>query len=163
MSASYDGTILDHLAEHMLYLSTASSFWFSLSSSHDHGFHLSQGLGTTPHDYAALLQRGGSGSAAAAAAEAAARATTWRQQWQRGSSTVAVGSAMVASAARQQRWQRHGRALAKAWQRRRECSGSGGSSVSTPAVSSLVAAAAAWHQRSIGRGGTINNQLKSSA
>ena len=33
MSTSYDGTILDHLAEHMLYLSTASLFWFSLDSS----------------------------------------------------------------------------------------------------------------------------------
>jgi hypothetical protein len=51
MSATYDGTILDHLAGHILYLSTASLFWFSLSLSHDHGFHLSQRLGITPHDY----------------------------------------------------------------------------------------------------------------
>ena len=29
MSTCYDGTKRDHLAEHMLYLSTASSFWFS--------------------------------------------------------------------------------------------------------------------------------------
>ncbi len=104
MSACYDGTILDHLAEHMLYLSTASSFWFTLSSSHDHGFHLSQRLGMTPHDYAALLKRGGSGSAAAVAAEAAAGATARQRWWQRGSSVVAVGSAMVALAARWQRW-----------------------------------------------------------
>jgi hypothetical protein len=55
MSARYDGLILDHLAEHMLYLSTASSFWFSLSSSHDHDFHLSQRLGMSPHDYECLL------------------------------------------------------------------------------------------------------------
>ncbi len=55
MPASYDGTILDHLAEHMLYLSTASLFWFSLSSSHDHDCHLSQRLGITPHDYECLL------------------------------------------------------------------------------------------------------------
>ncbi len=41
MLASYDGTLLDHLAEHMVYLSTASSFWFSLDSSYDHEFHLS--------------------------------------------------------------------------------------------------------------------------
>jgi hypothetical protein len=41
MSTSYDGTILDHLAEHVLYLSTASSFWFRLDSSYDHEFHLS--------------------------------------------------------------------------------------------------------------------------
>jgi len=47
MSTSYDGTKLDHLAEHMLYLSTASSFWFSLDSSYDHEFHLSRQLGTS--------------------------------------------------------------------------------------------------------------------
>ena len=55
MSARYDGTILEHLAEQMLYLSTASLFWFSLSLSHDHGFHLSQRLGMSPHDYEGLL------------------------------------------------------------------------------------------------------------
>ncbi len=80
MSASFDGTILDHLAKHMLYLSMASLFWFSLSLSHDNSFHLSQQLGITPHDYAALLQRGGSGSAAAVAAEAAAGATAWQRR-----------------------------------------------------------------------------------
>ncbi len=160
MSASYDGTILNHLAEHMLYLSTASSFWFSLSLSHDHGFHLSQRLGITPHDYAALLQRSGSGSAAVAAAEAAARATAWWRRWQHSSSAVAVGSAMVALAVRWQQWQRRGRALAKAWQRRQERGGSGGGGVSTLAASSLVAAAAAWRQCSISGGDTINNQLK---
>jgi hypothetical protein len=112
MSASYDGTILD-LAKYMLYLSMASLFWFSLSSSHDQSFHLSQRLGITPHDYAALLQRGGSGSAAAVAAEAVAGATTRQWRRQHGSSAVAVGSTMVASAARWQQWQRRGRALAK--------------------------------------------------
>ena len=55
MPTSYDGVILDHLAEHTLYLSTDSSFWFSLSLSHDHGFHLSQRLGMSPHDYECLL------------------------------------------------------------------------------------------------------------
>ena len=55
MSTSYDGVIIDHLAEHILYLSTASLFWFSLSSSHGHGFHLSQWLGMSPHDYKCLL------------------------------------------------------------------------------------------------------------
>ncbi len=38
MSAIYDGTILDHLADFMHYLSTASSFWFSLKLSYDHEF-----------------------------------------------------------------------------------------------------------------------------
>ena len=55
MSTSYDGTILDRLAEHMLYLSTASSFWFSLDSSYDHEFHLSQRLGISPQAYEYLL------------------------------------------------------------------------------------------------------------
>jgi hypothetical protein len=55
MSARYDGTILDHLEKHMLFLSTASLFCFSLSLSHDHGFHLSQQLGMSPHDYEGLL------------------------------------------------------------------------------------------------------------
>ena len=34
MATSYHAAILDHLAECMLYLSTASSFWFSLNSAH---------------------------------------------------------------------------------------------------------------------------------
>jgi hypothetical protein len=160
MSASYDGTTLDHLAKHMLYLSTVSLFWFSLSSSHDHGFHLSQRLGITPHDYAALLQRGGSSSAAAAGAEAAARATAQQRGWQCGSSAVAVGSAMVALAAPWQQWQHRSRARVTAWRQRWERGGSGGGIVSTLAAFSLAAAGAAWRQRGIGGGGTINNQLK---
>ena len=55
MPASYEGTLLDHLAEHMVYLSTATSFWFSINSSYDHGFHLSKRLGTSPQDYEYLL------------------------------------------------------------------------------------------------------------
>ena len=51
MSTIYDGTLLDHLAEHIRYLSTASSFWFSLDSSYDHEFHLSKRFGRIPHDY----------------------------------------------------------------------------------------------------------------
>ncbi len=103
MSARCDGTILGHLAEHMLYLSTASSFWFSLSGSHDHSFHLSQRLGMAPHDYAALLQRGRSGSEAAAVAEAAAGATARRRRRQQrgggGQRDGGVGSTLAAVAA----------------------------------------------------------------
>jgi hypothetical protein len=55
MPTSYDGTLLDHLAEHMVYLSAASSFWFSLNSSYDHGCHLSKRLGMSPQDYEYLL------------------------------------------------------------------------------------------------------------
>jgi hypothetical protein len=55
MPLSYDGGLLDHLAEHMLYLSTTPSFWYSLNSSYDHGFHLSHRLGMPPLDYERLL------------------------------------------------------------------------------------------------------------
>ena len=55
MSLSYDGGLLGHLAEHMLYLSTTPSFWYSLNSSYDHGFHLSHRLGMPPLDYERLL------------------------------------------------------------------------------------------------------------
>jgi hypothetical protein len=55
MSTSYDATMLDHLAEHMLYLSTASSFWFSLDSRYDHEFYLLQRLGMSPQSYKYLL------------------------------------------------------------------------------------------------------------
>ena len=55
MTTTYDGTLLDHLAEHMMYLSAASSFWFNLNSSDDHDCHLSKRLGMSPHDYEYLL------------------------------------------------------------------------------------------------------------
>jgi hypothetical protein len=55
MSTSYDGSLLDHLAEYSIYLSTASSFWFSLDSSYDHEFHLSKRFGMIPHDYECIM------------------------------------------------------------------------------------------------------------
>ena len=55
MTTNYDGTLLDHLAEHMMYLSAASSFWFNLNSSYDHDCHLSKQLGMSPQDYEYLL------------------------------------------------------------------------------------------------------------
>ncbi len=55
MSTSYDGSLLDHLAEFVIYLSTASSLWFSLDSSYDHEFDLSQWLGMSPQAYKYLL------------------------------------------------------------------------------------------------------------
>ena len=39
----------------MIYLSSASSFWFSLDSSYDHEFHLSKRFGMSPQDYERLL------------------------------------------------------------------------------------------------------------
>ncbi len=55
MSTSHDGRILDHLAGYMLYLYTAPSFWFSLNSSHGHGFYLSKQFGMIPHDYECIM------------------------------------------------------------------------------------------------------------
>jgi hypothetical protein len=55
MQASYDGTLLEHLADHIMYLSTASSFWFSLNFSFDHGCHLSKQMGMSPQDNEYLL------------------------------------------------------------------------------------------------------------
>ncbi len=55
MPTSYDDTLLDHLAEHIRYLSTASSFWFSVNSSYDHDCHLSKQMGMSPQDYEYLL------------------------------------------------------------------------------------------------------------
>jgi hypothetical protein len=55
MVPSYGGALLDHLANHLIYLSTASSFWYSLDSSYDHEFHLSKRLGMSPNDYKYFL------------------------------------------------------------------------------------------------------------
>ncbi len=55
MTTTDDVTLLDHLAEHMMYLSAASSFWFNLNSSYDHDCHLSKQLGMSPQDYEYLL------------------------------------------------------------------------------------------------------------
>jgi len=57
MSTIYDGTLLDHLdlAKHNKYLSTASSFWFSVNSSYDHGCHLSKRMDMSPQDFEYLL------------------------------------------------------------------------------------------------------------
>ncbi len=44
MSKRYHATILDHLAEFMLHLSTASSFWFSLNLAHGRSISLSDRL-----------------------------------------------------------------------------------------------------------------------
>ena len=55
MAMSYDGSLLDHLAEYLIYLSSSSSFWFSLNSSYDNEFDISKRLGITPKDYEFLL------------------------------------------------------------------------------------------------------------
>jgi hypothetical protein len=55
MVASYGGTLLDHLANHLIYLSTATSFWYSLDLTYDNEFHLSKRLGISPQDNECLL------------------------------------------------------------------------------------------------------------
>jgi hypothetical protein len=55
MGTSYDSISLDHLTDHLIYLSSSSSFWFGLNSRYDHDFHLSKRLGMTPKDYEHLL------------------------------------------------------------------------------------------------------------
>ena len=55
MPTTYDGTLLDHLAEHMMYLSAAPSLWFNLNSSYDHDCNLFKRLGMSPQDYEYLL------------------------------------------------------------------------------------------------------------
>ena len=55
MSLYYEDTLHGHLAEYMIYLSTAQSFWFSLNLTYDHDFDLSQRFGMTAHSYECLL------------------------------------------------------------------------------------------------------------
>jgi len=55
MAMSYHRILGDHLTDHLIYLSSSSSFWFSLNSSYEHDFHLSKRLGMTPKDYEYLL------------------------------------------------------------------------------------------------------------
>ncbi len=55
MATSYYNNSLDHLANHLIHLSSSSSFLFSLNSSYDNEFHLSKRLGITPQDYKFLL------------------------------------------------------------------------------------------------------------
>ena len=55
MGTSYVNTSLGYLADHLIYLSSSPSFWFSLDSSYNHDFHLSKRMGLTPEDYEFLL------------------------------------------------------------------------------------------------------------
>jgi hypothetical protein len=47
MAMSYYNISLHHLADHLIHLSSSSSFWFSLNSIYDNEFHLSRQLGTS--------------------------------------------------------------------------------------------------------------------
>ncbi len=52
---SYYSISHHHLADQLIYLSSSSSFWFSLNSSYDHEFYLSKRFGMSPQDYEYLL------------------------------------------------------------------------------------------------------------
>jgi len=43
------------MAEHLRFLSSTHSFWFTLDTSYDHGCHLARRLGLEPKDYEVLL------------------------------------------------------------------------------------------------------------
>jgi hypothetical protein len=47
--------LLDHIAEFLLFLSDAPSFWFTLNTSYNHSLHLSSWFGLSPHNYECLL------------------------------------------------------------------------------------------------------------
>jgi hypothetical protein len=47
--------LLDHIAEFLLFLSDAQSFWFTLNTSYNHGLHLSRWFGLSPCNYECLL------------------------------------------------------------------------------------------------------------
>ena len=55
MSSCSDASIMDHLAEFLLFLSTGPSFWFSINLSYDHDCHLSKRFGMTPQNYKCIL------------------------------------------------------------------------------------------------------------
>ena len=55
MATSYENISLGHLADHLIYLTSSSSFWFSLNSDYGHDFYLSKRLGMMPKDYEYLL------------------------------------------------------------------------------------------------------------
>ena len=54
-ATSYNSISLDHLANHLIYLSSSFSFWFSLITSYNDNFHLYKLFSMTPKDYEYLL------------------------------------------------------------------------------------------------------------
>jgi hypothetical protein len=54
MSASKE-SILAAIANQLIFLSGAKSYWYTLNKSHEHGFHLANRFGMTHEHYVALL------------------------------------------------------------------------------------------------------------
>ena len=48
-------SIFAALADQLIFLSGAKSYWYTLNTSHDHGFHLANRFGMTHESYVALL------------------------------------------------------------------------------------------------------------
>jgi hypothetical protein len=54
MSTSCE-SIPDHIAEYLRFISNAQSFWFTLNTSYDHGFHLAHCFRFELNNYEVLL------------------------------------------------------------------------------------------------------------
>jgi hypothetical protein len=104
-------SILDHMAEHLRFLSSAQSFWFTLDTSYGHGCHVARRFCLKPHDYEVLLivaglalySRYGFKMKPTVSCVGSVVAALSQQQRQRGRGTAKVGSAVVALAVRGQR------------------------------------------------------------
>ncbi len=94
-------TVLGHMANHLRFLASTHSFWFTLDTSYDHGCHLARRLHLNPEEYEAGRQGGSDGGGRAGAAGAA------RQRWRKHGDSV--GSAVAALA---ERWRQHGSSAA---------------------------------------------------
>ena len=57
MATSYNSISHHHLADHLIYLSSSYSFWFSLNSRYDHEFYLSKRLGMSRQGYECLVPK----------------------------------------------------------------------------------------------------------
>ncbi len=66
-------TVLGHMANHLQFLASAQSLWFTLDTSYDHGCHLASRFRLNPEEYEAGRQGGSDGGGRAGAAGAARR------------------------------------------------------------------------------------------
>jgi hypothetical protein len=53
--SSRSDSALEHVAEHLQYIASAGSFWFTLNSNYTHGCHLANRFGLNQEEYEALL------------------------------------------------------------------------------------------------------------
>ena len=55
MSLCKEAACQEAIANLLIYLSSAKSFWYTLNTSHEHGFHLANRFGMSHDNYIALL------------------------------------------------------------------------------------------------------------